>query len=81
VVLWPFGTAVHGPASATRTRVRLKKGDDVWELTADTTTGTAINLAVLNGESDRFRDQKIDWVLFTTIDVNEHVVDAGGGII
>jgi hypothetical protein len=75
-------TLVDGvPASATRIQVRFKKGDDVWELTADTTTGKAINLAVPNGETDRFPDQNIDWVLFTAIDANEHVVDAGGGII
>jgi hypothetical protein len=75
-------TLIDGvPASATRIQVRFKKGDDVWELTADTTTGTAINLAVPNGETDRFLDQNIDWVLFTAIDANEHVVDAGGGII
>ncbi len=75
-------TLVDGvPASATRFQVRFKKGDDVWELTADTTTGKAINLAVPNGETDRFPDQNIDWVLFTAIDANEHVVDAGGRII
>ncbi len=75
-------TLIDGvPASATRIQVRFKKGDDVWELTADTTTGTAINLAVPNGETDRFLDQNIDWVLFTAIDANEHVVDAGGGIV
>jgi hypothetical protein len=59
----------------------LQEGNDVWELTADTITGTAINLAVPNGETDGFPDQNIDWVLFTAIDANEHVVDAGGGII
>ena len=48
---------------------------------ADTTTGTAINLAVPNGETDRFPDQNIDWVLFTAIDANEHVVDAGGRLL
>lgn len=75
-------TLIDGvPASATRIQVRFKKGDDVWELTADTTTGKAINLAVPNGETDRFPDQNIDWVLFTAIDANEHVVDAGGGLL
>lgn len=75
-------TLVDGvPASATRFQVRFKKGDDVWELTADTTTGTAITLAVPNGETDRFPGQKVDWVLFTAIDANEHIVDAGGGLI
>jgi hypothetical protein len=75
-------TLIDGvPASATRIQVRFKKGDDVWELTADTTTGKAIDLAVPNGETDRFPDQNIDWVLFTAIDANEHVVDAGGGLI
>lgn len=75
-------TLIDGvPASATRVQVRFKKGDDVWELTADTTTGTAIDLTVPNGETDRFPDEKIDWVLFTAIDANEHVVDAGGGLI
>ena len=75
-------TLIDGvPASATRVQVRFKKGDDVWELTADPTMGTAITLAVPNGETDRFPDQTIDWVLFTAIDANEHVVDAGGGLI
>ena len=75
-------TLIDGvPASAARIQVRFKKGDDVWELTADTTTGTAIDLAVPNGETDRFPDQNIDWVLFIAIDANEHVVDAGGGLI
>jgi len=69
------------PAKATRIQVRFKKGDDVWELTADTTLGTAITLAVPSGETDRFPDQPIDWVLFTAIDGNEHVVDAGGEMI
>lgn len=75
-------TLIDGiPASATRIAVRFKKGDDVWELTADPTTGSNIPLAVPNGEADRFPDQSIDWVLFTAIDANEHVVDAGGGVI
>lgn len=75
-------TLIDGvPASATRVQVRFQKGDDVWELTADPTTGSAIALAVPNGEADRFPDQSIDWVLFTAIDANEHVVDAGGGLI
>ena len=75
-------TLVDGvPASATRFQVRFKKGDDVWELTADTTTGTAITLAVPTGETDRFPGQKVDWVLFTAIDANEHIVDAGGALI
>lgn len=75
-------TLIDGvPVSATRVQVRFKKGDDVWELTADTTTGTAIDLTVPNGETDRSPDKKIDWVLFTAIDANEHVVDAGGGLI
>lgn len=69
------------PATATRVQVRFKKGDDVWELTADPTMGTAIPLAVPNGETDHFPDQTIDWVLFTAIDANEHVLDAGGGLI
>ena len=43
--------------------------------------GTAIPLTVPNGETDHFPDQTIDWVLFTAIDANEHVVDAGGGLI
>jgi len=75
-------TLIDGvPASATRIQVRFKKGDDVWELTADATTGSDIALVVPNGEADRFPDQSIDWVLFTAIDANEHVVDAGGGLI
>lgn len=69
------------PASATRIQVRFKKGDDVWELTTDPTAGTVVDLAVPNGETDRFPDQAVDWVLFTAIDATEHVVDAGGGII
>ena len=47
------------PASAIRILVRFKKGDDLWELTADTTAGTAIDLAVPNGETDRFPDEKL----------------------
>ncbi len=75
-------TLIDGvPASATRVQVRFKKGDDVWELTADPTMGAAITLAVPSGETDHFSDQTIDWVLFTAIDANEHVVDAGGGLI
>lgn len=75
-------TLIDGvPESASRIQVRFKKGDDVWELTADTIAGTAINLAVPNGETDRFPDQNIDWVLFTAIDANEHVVDAGGRLL
>lgn len=75
-------TLVDGvPASATRFQVRFKKGDDVWELTADTTTATAITLAVPSGDTDRFPGEKVDWVLFTAIDANGHVVDAGGGLI
>jgi hypothetical protein len=75
-------TLIDGiPASATRVQVRFKKGDDVWELTADPTLGTAIELAVPNGETDHFPDQAIDWVLFTAIDGDEHVVDAGGGLL
>lgn len=75
-------TLVDGiPASATRFQVRFKKGDDVWELTADTTTGTAIELAVPDRETDRFPGQQVEWVLFTAIDGNEHVVDAGGALI
>lgn len=69
------------PASATRVQVRFKKGDNVRELTADPTMGAAILLAVPNGETDHFPDRTIDWVLFTAIDANEHVVDAGGGLI
>ncbi len=61
--------------------MRFKKGDDVWELTADTTLGAAITLAVPGGEADRFPDEPIDWVLFTAIDSNKHVVDAGGAVI
>ena len=75
-------TLIDGlPASATRVQVHFKQGNDVWELTADPTMGTAITLAVPNGEADRFPDQSIEWVLFTAIDGNEHVVDAGGGVI
>jgi hypothetical protein len=75
-------TLIDGvPALATRVQVRFKKGDDVWELAADPTTGSAIALVVPNGEADHFPDQSIDWVLFTAIDASEHVVDAGGGLI
>ncbi len=75
-------TLIDGlPASAARVQVRFKKGNDVWELTADATTGTAITLAIPSGEADRFPDQPIDWALFTAIDANDHVVDVGGGLI
>ena len=41
----------------------------------------AVPLAVPNGEADLFLDPSIDWVLFAAIVANEHVVDAGGGLI
>ena len=57
----------------------LRHGSNQWQVLEGETT--AIDLAVPNGETDRFPDQNIDWVLFTAIDANEHVVDAGGGLI
>ena len=49
------------------------------------TAGTTFAINILGHDqmelSDRFPDQNIDWVLFTAIDANEHVVDAGGGLI
>jgi len=53
----------------------------VFPVAVTGTTGTTIDLAVPNGETDRFPDEDIDWVLFTAIDANEHVVDAGGGLL
>jgi hypothetical protein len=69
------------PASTVRVAVRFKKGDDVWELTADPTVGTDIALTVPGGETDKFASDPVDWVLFTLIDANEHIVGAGGALI
>ena len=69
------------PASTARVAVRFKKGDDVWELTADPTLGTAIALTVPGGETDKFASDPVDWVLFTLIDANERIVGAGGALI
>lgn len=69
------------PASTARVAVRFKKGDDVWELTADPTVGTDIALTVPGGETDKFASDPVDWVLFTLIDANERIVGAGGALI
>lgn len=69
------------PASAVRVAVRFKKGDDVWEVTANPTVGTNIALTVPGGETDKFASDPVDWVLFTLIDANEHTVGAGGALI
>lgn len=68
------------PAAAARVQVRFKKGEDVWELTAEPTSDVDIALAVPNGETDRFPDEPIDWVLFTILDAQYRVLDAGGDL-
>jgi hypothetical protein len=69
------------PASTVRVAVRFKKGDDVWEITADPTVRANIALSVPGGETDKFASDPVDWVLFTLIDANEHIVGAGGALI
>jgi hypothetical protein len=66
------------PAGTARVQVRFKKGDDVWELTADPTPNMPIDLIVPAGETDRFPDQPVDWVLFTAFDDRDRLLDAGG---
>ena len=51
------------PSSAERVQVRFKKGDDVWELSADPKLGTDIPLTVPSGETDNFSNEPIDWEL------------------
>jgi len=69
------------PSSAQRVQVRFKKGDDVWELSADPTLGTDIPLIVPGGEADNFPSEPVDWVLFTLIGTNERIVGAGGQVL
>jgi len=69
------------PTSAQRVQVRFKKGDDVWELSADPTPGADIALIVPGGETDNFATEPVDWVLFTLIGANERIVGAGGQVI
>lgn len=66
--------------SAVRAQVRFKKGDDVWELTTNATDGTDVALDVPTGETDRFPDEPVEWVLFTLLDANDRVVGVGGGV-
>ena len=69
------------PSSAQRVQVRFKKGDDVWELSADPKLGTDIPLTVPSGETDNFSNDPIDWVVFTLIGANERTVGAGGQVL
>jgi hypothetical protein len=69
------------PAGTARVQVRFKKGDDVWELTADPTPNVPIALDVPAGETDRFPDQPVDWVLFTALDDRDLLLDAGGEVV
>lgn len=69
------------PDSASSLKVRFKKGDDVWELSSQPTTAIDISLAVPNGETDRFPDQPVDWVLITAVDANERIVGVAGQTI
>lgn len=69
------------PAGTSRVQVRFKKGDDVWELTADPTVGKPISLTVPPGETDRFPGDPIDWVLFTLLDANDRLVGVGGNVL
>ena len=69
------------PAGTARVQVRFKKGDDVWELTADPTPNDPIALDVPAGETDRFPDQPVDWVLFTAFDNRDLLLDAGGEVV
>lgn len=69
------------PDGAARVQIRFKKGDDVWELTAPPTAGVTVALEVPVGETDRFPDHPVDWVLFTVLDSNYRVLDAGGQVI
>lgn len=69
------------PESATTMSIRFKKGDDVWFLGSEPTAGADIALAVPNGETDRFPDQSVDWVLITAINSNERLVGVVGMMI
>lgn len=69
------------PGSASSLKVRFKKGDDVWELSSEPTIAIDISLAVPNGETDRFPDQPVDWVLITAVDANERIVGVAGQTI
>lgn len=64
--------------TAVRAQIRFKKGEDVWELTASATDGTRVPLAVPDGETDRFPNEPVEWVLFTLLDENDRVVGVGG---
>jgi hypothetical protein len=66
------------PADADRVQVRFKKGEDVWELTVAPTDTASIALEVPDGETDRFPSKTVDWVLFTVLDDQGRVLDAGG---
>lgn len=69
------------PSSAERMQVRFKKGEDVWELSADPTVGADVPLTVPNGEVDNYPSEPVDWVLFTLIGANERIVGTGGRVI
>lgn len=69
------------PAGTAHVQVRFKKGDDVWELTADPSPNLPIELQVPAGETDRFPDEPVDWVLFTALDNSDLLLDAGGEVV
>ncbi len=68
------------PDDAARLQVRFKKGEDVWELTVAPTDTASIALEVPDGETDRFPSDPVDWVLFTVLDEQGRVLDAGGRV-
>lgn len=69
------------PSDTAQVQVRFKKGDDVWELTADAAADTPIPLTVPRGETDRFPGEPVDWVLYTALDDQYLLVDAGGATL
>lgn len=82
------GTSVPGvellggiPDGAATVDVRFKKGDDVWFLGGEPAIGTKIALDVPAGETDRFPDEPVDWVLLVVRDANERVVGVAAQIV
>lgn len=69
------------PESATEASVRFKKGEDVWELSADPFSTLPIELIVPEGEPDRFPGEPVDWVLVTMKDNDGRVVDVSGAVL
>jgi hypothetical protein len=67
------------PAATAQVQVRFKKGEDVWELSAEPTIGKDIALTV--PEADHYPDQPVDWVLFTLLDDDFRLVGVGSVIL